>query len=101
MSSHLLKVTGAAAIAAVLALSSQAFAQEAQDRERRIKRRKERLGRPPGKKENLKKKTRQLEERLRQLGAGPAATAPQQGGPPPVQTGAGYGQPAQGGYPQQ
>src|SRR5262245_33422669 len=101
MSSHLLKVTSAAAIAAVLALSSQAFAQDDQDPEMRIQKLEEQLRQVTGQNEELQYKNRQLEERLRQLGAGPAATAPQQGGTPPVQTGAGYGQPAQGGYPQQ
>jgi tol-pal system protein YbgF len=100
MSSSLLKVTGAAAIAVVLSLPSQAFAQDDQDPELRIQKLEEQLRQVTGQNEELQYKNRQLEDRLRQLGAAPAATAPQ-GGNPPVQTGSSYGQPAPGGYPQQ
>ena len=103
MSSSLLKVTGAAAIAVVLSLSSQAFAQDDQDPELRIQKLEEQLRQLTGQNEELQYKNRQLEDRLRQLGASPAPGAPGGNQPnvaavPPAQTGPGYGQPAQGGY---
>jgi tol-pal system protein YbgF len=106
MSSSLLKVTGAAAIAVVLSLSSQAFAQDDQDPEMRIQKLEEQLRQVTGQNEELQYKNRQLEERLRQLGASPAPGAPGGNQPnvaamPPAQTGPSYNQPAQGGYPQQ
>ena len=93
MSSSLLKVTGAVVFAALLSLSSQAFAQsDDADAEMRIQR---------------------LEQQLRQLGGTPPPAPGQQGvatapaaptyGQPPaqaVQTQPGYSQPQQG-YPQQ
>src|SRR5580692_1223921 len=103
MSSSLLKVTGAAAIAVLLALPSQAFAQDDQDPELRIQKLEEQLRQVTGQNEELQYKNRQLEDRLRQLGASPAPGAPGGNQPnvaavPPAQTGPGYGQPAQGGY---
>jgi len=104
MSSRFLNATGAAAIAAMLALSAQAsFAQvsfpwtsspqaspqiQAQsddaDQEMRIQRLESQLRQLTGQNEELQYRNRQLEERLRQLGAAPMA----QGGQPPVaQTG--------------
>lgn len=104
MSSSLLKVTGAAAIAVVLSLSSQAFAQsDDQDPELRIQKLEEQLRTLTGQNEELQYRNRQLEDRLRQLGSAPTVAAPQGGNQPnvavmpPVQSGPGYGQPAQGG----
>ena len=103
MSFSFLKVTGAAAIAVLLALPSQAFAQDDQDPELRIQKLEEQLRQVTGQNEELQYKNRQLEDRLRQLGASPAPGAPGGNQPnvaavPPAQTGPGYGQPAQGGY---
>src|ERR1700759_2407722 len=79
MSSSLFKVTGAVAIAVVLALSSQAFAQSDDgDAEMRIQRLENQLRQLTGQNEELQYRNRQLEDRLRQLGAGvPAPGAPQ------------------------
>ena len=104
MSSSFLKATGAAAIAVALSLSSQAFAQsDDQDPELRIQKLEEQLRTLTGQNEELQYKNRQLEERLRQLGAAPGAPAgnqPNVAVMPPAQTApSGYGQPAQGGYP--
>ena len=104
MSFSFLKVTGAAAIAVVLSLPSQAFAQDDQDPELRIQKLEEQLRQVTGQNEELQYKNRQLEERLRQLGAAPGAPAgnqPNVAAAPPAQAGPSYGQPAQGGYPQQ
>src|ERR1700757_2660481 len=98
MSSSLLKVTGAAAIAVVLSLSSQALAQDDQDPEMRIQKLEEQLRQVTGQNEELQYKNRQLEERLRQLGASPAPGAPGGNQPnvaamPPAQAGPSYNQP--------
>ena len=101
MSSSFLKVTGAAAIAVVLSLSSQAFAQDDQDPELRIQKLEEQLRQVTGQNEELQYKNRQLEDRLRQLGAAPGAPGgnqPNVAAVPPAQAGPSYGQPAQGGY---
>src|ERR1700744_6412359 len=103
MSSSFFKVTGAAVIAVVLSLSSQAFAQDDQDPEMRIQKLEEQLRTLTGQNEELQFRNRQLEDRLRQMGAAPAApnaaqiaNQPTVTGVPPAQSG--YGQPAQGGY---
>src|SRR5215470_546339 len=98
MSSSLLKVIGAAAIAVMLSLSSQAFAQDDQDPEMRIQRLENQLRQLTGQNEELQYRNRQLEDRLRQLQGGlpPAAQGGVQGGVavvPPAQTGPSYGQP--------
>jgi tol-pal system protein YbgF len=81
MSSRFLNAAGAAAIAAMLALSSQAFAQsDDADPEMRIQRLENQLRQLTGQNEELQYKNRQLEERLRQLGVAPGAP----GGQPPV-----------------
>ena len=100
MSSIFLNATGAAAIAAMLALSAQpSFAQvsfpwnsspqaspqiQAQsddaDQEMRIQRLESQLRQLTGQNEELQYRNRQLEDRLRQLGAAPVA----QGGQPPL-----------------
>src|ERR1700754_3497446 len=106
MSSHLLKVTGAAAIAVMLSLSSQAFAQDDQDPEMRIQKLEEQLRQLTGQNEELQFRNRQLEDRLRQMGAAPqgpgapGGNQPNVAAVPPAQGGPGYGQPAQA-YPQQ
>jgi tol-pal system protein YbgF len=77
-----LNTTGGVAIAAVLALSSQAFAQSDDvDAEMRIQRLENQLRQLTGQNEELQYRNRQLEERLRQLG-GAAAVAP--AGQPPL-----------------
>ena len=82
MSSRFLNATGAAAIAALLALSSQAFAQsDDPDLEMRIQRLENQLRQLTGQNEELQYRNRQLEDRLRALG-GNAAAAP--AGQPPV-----------------
>jgi tol-pal system protein YbgF len=86
MSSRFLNATGAAAIAAMLALSSQGslaqtFAQsDDADVEMRIQRLENQLRQLTGQNEELQYRNRQLEERLRQLGGAPSAP----GGQPPV-----------------
>src|SRR5258708_21171183 len=104
MSSRFPRVAGAAAIAAMLVLSSQAFAQsDDRDSEMRIQRLENELGQLPGQKEELQYRNRQLEDGLRQLGASPAAPGgpPQAAQPqaalPAVQPNPAYRQP---GYPQ-
>ena len=75
MSSSLLKVTGAAAIAVALSLSSPAFAQsDDQDPELRVQKLEEQLRTLTGQNEELQYRNRQLEERLRQLGGGAAGS---------------------------
>ena len=107
MSSRFLNTTGAVAIAAMLALSSQAFAQsDDADAEMRIQRLENQLRQLTGQNEELQYRNRQLEERLRQLG-GAAAVAPT-GQPPIAQPSVAAAQPnpplrqpqAQPGYPQ-
>src|SRR4051812_44135070 len=81
MSSRFLNATGVVAIAAMLALSPQAFAQsDDADAEMRIQRLENQLRQLTGQNEELQYRNRQLEERLRQLGAAPAAP----GGQPPI-----------------
>jgi len=112
MSSRFPRAAGAAAIAAMLALSSQvlsskAFAQsDDADQEMRIQRLENQLRQLTGQNEELQYRNRQLEDRLRQLGAAPGAPAQPQAALPPVQPA--YPQPqaqpgyqqAQPGYPQ-
>ena len=75
MSSRFLNATGAAAIAAMLAFSSQASAQsDDADLEMRIQRLENQLRQLTGQNEELQYRNRQLEERLRQLGGGAAAS---------------------------
>src|SRR6185295_12266448 len=77
MSSRFLRFTGAAAIAAMLSLSSQALAQsDDADAEMRIQRLENQLRQLTGQNEELQYRNRQLEERLRQLGANPGGQAP-------------------------
>jgi tol-pal system protein YbgF len=130
MSSRFLNATGAAAIAAMLALSVQTSSaqitfpwerspqgsQQVQpqsddaDLEMRIQRLENQLRQLTGQNEELQYRNRQLEDRLRQLGAAPPAPGGQPPGaqpvaaaPPPVQPGPPQGQQGypQQGYPQQ
>src|SRR3978361_2100525 len=115
MSPRFLNAAGAAAIAAMLVLSSQAFAQsDDPDSEMRIQRLENQLRQLTGQNAEMQYTNRQLEDRLRQLGASPAAPGGQppvaqpQAALPPVQPNPGYRQPqaqpgyqqAQPGYPQ-
>jgi tol-pal system protein YbgF len=114
MSFRFSRAAGAAAIAAMLAMSSQAFAQsDDPDSEMRIQRLENQLRQLTGQNEELQYRNRQLEDRLRQLGASPAAPGgppqaaqPQAAQPgmaalPPVQPNPAYRQPqTQPGYPQ-
>jgi tol-pal system protein YbgF len=113
MSSRFLNAAGAAAIVAMLALSSQAALAQVlaqaddADPEVRIERLENQLRQLTGQNEELQYRNRQLEDRLRQLGAAPAAPGaqPQAAQPgmaalPPVQANPAYRQPAaQPGYP--
>jgi tol-pal system protein YbgF len=107
MSSRFHQLTGAAAIVALLALASQAFAQSDDvDPELRIQRLEEQLRQLTGQNEELQYRNRQLEDRLRQLQGGVQGAAPsaQPGvaAAPPVQIEPNYRQPpAQPGYPAQ
>jgi len=108
MSSSFLKMTGAAAVAAAISLSSQALAQsDDSDAEMRIEKLENQLRQLTGQNEELQYRNRQLEERLRQLGVNPPPGPGQPAQPnvaavPPAQSGPSYNQaPAQGGYPQQ
>jgi tol-pal system protein YbgF len=107
MSSRFHKLTGVAALAALLALCSQTLAQsDDADPEMRIQRLENQLRQLTGQNEELQYRNRQLEERLRQLQGGaqsapgaPASAQPSVAAAPPVQTAPTYGQPqAQGGY---
>lgn len=107
MSSRLQQLSGAAAIAVMLAFSTQAFAQSDDDPEIRIERLENQLRQLTGQNEELQYRNRQLEERLRQLGgtapAGQATVAQPQPSvaamPPPAQPNPGYRQPqVQPGY---
>jgi tol-pal system protein YbgF len=112
MSSRFHSITLAAAISAMLALGSQAFAQsDDADSEMRIQRLENQLRQLTGQNEELQYRNRQLEERLRMLqggvqgapGAQPAIVQPNIAQPniataPPVQPGPTYRQPAQPGY---
>jgi tol-pal system protein YbgF len=108
MSSRFPRAAGAAAIAAMLVLSSQTFAQsDDADPEMRIERLENQLRQLTGQNEELQYRNRQLEDRLRQVGAAPAAPGgqPQAAQPqaalPPVQPNPTYRQPAaQPGYDQ-
>src|SRR5581483_3883138 len=109
MSSTSHKLLHAAALAALLVLPPQAFAQsDDPDAEMRIQRLENQLRQLTGQNEELQYRNRQLEERLRQLGAGvpapgaPPAIQPNVAAVPPAQTGPSYGQPLaqQGGYAQ-
>src|SRR5207248_1974090 len=85
MSRRFLKMASAVAVAAMLALGPQAFAQsEDADAEMRIQRLENQLRQLTGQNEELQFRNRQLEERLRQLGDAQAApggaTAAVQGG---------------------
>jgi tol-pal system protein YbgF len=119
MSFRFSRAAGAAAIATMLVLSSQALSSKAfaqsddPDSEMRIQRLENQLRQLTGQNEELQYRNRQLEDRLRQLGASPAAPGappqaaqPQAAQPgmaalPPVQPNPGYRQPAtQPGYPQ-
>jgi tol-pal system protein YbgF len=120
MSPRFLNAAGAAAIVAMLALSSQAALAQVlaqaddADPEMRIQRLENQLRQLTGQNEELQYRNRQLEDRLRQLGAAPGgqpqavqpqAAQPQAAQPgmaalPPAQPNPGYRQPqAQPGYP--
>lgn len=112
MSSRFHGITRAAALAAMLALSSQVFAQQSDDAdaEMRIQQLENWLRQLTGQNEELQYRNRQLEERLRALGAGaqaapgasPAPVQPNIAAVPPPQPGPGYRQPqVQPGYEQQ
>ena len=76
MSSNLLKLTAAVALAVVLSLSSQAFAQSDDgDAEMRIQKLEEQLRQLTGQNEELQYRNRQLEDRLRQMQGGAAPQA--------------------------
>jgi tol-pal system protein YbgF len=92
MSSKFQKLSHAAALAALTALSSQALAQsDDEDPAIRIERLENQLRQLTGQNEELQYRNRQLEERLRQLQGG----AP---GQPPAQPGMAAAPAAQGGY---
>src|SRR6185369_3499793 len=111
MSSRFIHITGATALAALLALGSSVFAQsDDADAEMRIQRLENQLRQLTGQNEELQFRNRQLEERLRQLqggaqGApgGPPAAQPSAAVAPPIQLDPGYrqqGAAADPGYPQ-
>jgi tol-pal system protein YbgF len=105
-------ITRAAALSALLALSSQAMSTQAlaqsDDPEMRIQQLENQLRQLTGQNEELLYRNRQLEERLRQVGGGaqavpggqPAAVQPCIAAVPPVQANPAYRQP-QPGYDQQ
>jgi tol-pal system protein YbgF len=115
MSSRFHGITRAAALAAMLALASPAFAQQSDDPdlEMRVQQLENQLRQLTGQNEELQYRNRQLEDRLRALGGAQAAPgsqpAPVQPGiaaAPPPQPGPGYRQPqaqpqVQPGYEQQ
>src|SRR6202158_5888243 len=107
MSSRFHRTARAAAMAAMLALSSQAFAQSGDfDPEMRIQQLENQLRQLTGQNEELQYRNRQLEERLRLLQGGaqgapgqPAVARPGTAAAPPMQPGPAYRQPqAQPGY---
>ena len=107
MSSRFHGITRAAAIAAMLALASQAFAQSDDvDPDTRIQQLENQLRQLTGQNEELQYRNRQLEERLRLLQGGaqgapgqPAVAQPGIAAAPPMQPGPAYRQPqAQPGY---
>ena len=111
MSSSFHRITRAAAISAMLALSSHAFAQsDGVDPEMRIQQLENQLRQLTGHNEELQYRNRQLEDRLRLLQGGvqaapggqPAAAQPNIAAAPPMQPNPAYRQPpAQPGYDQQ
>ena len=111
MSSRFHQVTRAAALTAMLALCSQAFAQSDDgDPEMRIQQLENQLRQLTGQNEELQYRNRQLEDRLKLLQGGaqaapaglPAVTQPNVATMPPAQPNPGYRQPqAQPGYDQQ
>src|SRR5258708_811041 len=111
MSSRFQGITRAAAMAAMLALGSHAFAQsEDVDPEMRIQQLENQLRQLTGQNEELQYRNRQLEERLRLLQGGaqvapggqPAAAQPNIAAVPPIQTNPAYRPPqGQPGYDQQ
>src|ERR1700716_1423737 len=111
MSSRFHRITRAAAICAMLALSSHAFAQsDGVDPEMRIQQLENQLRQLTGHNEELQYRNRQLEDRLRLLQGGvqaapggqPAVAQPNVAAAPPMQPNPAYRQPAaQPGYDQQ
>jgi tol-pal system protein YbgF len=111
MSSRFHHVTRAAAVAAMLALPSQAFAQsDDADPEMRVQQLENQLRQLTGQNEELQYRNRQLEDRLRTLQGGaqaepagqPAMAQPTIAAAPPMQPNPAYRQPpAPGGYEQQ
>jgi len=111
MSSRFHRITRAAAISAMLALSSHAFAQsDGVDPEMRIQQLENQLRQLTGHNEELQYRNRQLEDRLRLLQGGvqaapggqPAVAQPNVAAAPPMQPNPAYRQPsAQPGYDQQ
>jgi tol-pal system protein YbgF len=101
MSSRFHGITRAAALAAMLALPSQAFAQsDDADPEMRIQQLENQLRQLTGQNEELQYRNRQLEDRLRLLQGGaqaipgqPAVIQPNVAAAPPLQPGPGYRQP--------
>lgn len=109
MSSRFHRITRAAAISAMLALSSHAFAQsDGVDPEMRIQQLENQLRQITGQNEELQYRNRQLEDRLRSLQGGvqaapggqPALAQPNIAAAPPMQPNPAY-RPAQPGYDQQ
>ena len=110
MSLRLQRLTCAAAVVALIALASQAFAQsDDSDPELRIQKLEEQLRQLTGQNEELQFRNRQLEDRLRQLQGGvqpapgaPPAAQPSVAAAPPVLPEPSYRQPQpQPGYPPQ
>src|SRR4030081_3202775 len=107
MSSSFHRITRAAAISAMLALSSHAFAQSDGDPEMRIQQLENQLRQLTGQNEELQYRNRQLEDRLRMLQGGaqggpPAVAQPGIAAAPPAQPDPAYRQPpVQPGYDQQ
>jgi tol-pal system protein YbgF len=113
MSSRFHQLTGVAAVAACLSLSSLALSSQARaqsddgDPEIRIQQLENQLRQLTGQNEELQYRNRQLEDRLRQLQGGaqpgpgaPPAAQPNVAAAPPMQISPNYNQPpqAQGGY---
>jgi tol-pal system protein YbgF len=107
MSSRFHQITRAAALSAVLALSSPAWAQsDDADPEIRIQQLENQLRQLTGQNEELQYRNRQLEDRLRQLGGGaqagpggqPVPVQPNIAAAPPMQPGPAYQPQPQPGY---